>query len=183
MPHNSRYLQSEWSQDYLLMSNSIKKTSHYLQITWKASKHQWLGAQTHCGKLNISACFQKVRLWYFYWVSFGLLMSPMNEMFSTSIHDNEVSVASFFCSRCPNKFGIGSKQCSEAQKCLRAKRVTVSKNMYFCSKKLRFEHFFINCKMKMSFMKQVFFNLLNELKHNKICFKNTIFILQLAKKC
>ena len=148
MPHNSRYLQSEWSQDYLLMSNSIKKTSHYLQITWKASKHQWLGAQTHWGKLNISVCFEKVRLWYFYWVSFGLLMSPMNEMFSTSIHDNEVSVASFFCSRCPNKYGSGSNSVLKLRNVCEQSELRFQKICIFAPKNCVLSIFSLTAKWK-----------------------------------
>ena len=148
MPHNSRYLQSEWSQDYLLMSNSIKKTSHYLQITWKASKHQWLGAQTHCGKLNISACFEKVRLWYFYWVSFGLLMSPMNEMFSTSIHDNEVSVASLFRSGCPNKYGSGSNSVLKLRNVCEQSELRFQKICIFAPKNCVLSIFLLTAKWK-----------------------------------
>ena len=35
--------------------------------------------------------------------------------------------------------------------------------MYFYSKKLLFELLFVNCKMKIASLKQLFYNLLNEL--------------------
>ena len=148
MPHNSRYLQSEWSQDYLLMSNSIKKTSHYLQITWKASKHQWLGAQTHWGKLNIFACFEKVRLWYFYWVSFGLLMSSMNEMFATSIHNNEVSVASLIHSGCPNKFGMAKNSVLKLRNVCKQSELRFQKICIFAPKNCVLSIFSLTAKWK-----------------------------------
>ena len=44
-------------------------------------------------------------------------------------------------------------------------------------------YFFANCKMKMASLKQFFSNLLNKLLHKINCFKEAIFILELAKKC
>ena len=54
--------------------------------------------------------------------------------------------------------------------------------MYFRTLKLRFEHFFVNCKVKMTSFKQFILcsNLYSKLE--KSCFKEAIFILQLAKK-
>ena len=51
--------------------------------------------------------------------------------------------------------------------------------MYFCSKKLRFEHFLGNCKIRIASLTQLFFNLLDKLLHKKNCVKEAIFILQL----
>ena len=71
-----------------------------------------------------------------------------------------------------------------AQKCLRAKQAPFTKKTpYFCSKKLRFVHFLLNCKMKMISLKQYFSNLLNKLLHMETCLIEAIFILQCNKKC
>ena len=55
------------------------------------------------------------------------------------------------------------------------------KNMYFCAKKLLFEHFFVNCKMKMAFLKQFFLcsNLFSKLEKN--CLKVGNSLLQWTK--
>ena len=54
--------------------------------------------------------------------------------------------------------------------------------MYFRSSKLRFEHFFVNCKVKVASFKQFILcsNLFSKLE--KSCIKEAIFILQLAIK-
>ena len=59
---------------------------------------------------------------------------------------------------------------------------SVYEKMYFCAKKLLFEHFFVSYKMKMTSLKQFILcsNLFSKL--DKSCFKEAIFILQLAKK-
>ena len=43
-----------------------------------------------------------------------------------------------------------------AQKCLRAKRASFTKKFVFRSKKLLFQPFFLNCKNKNGFLKQLF---------------------------
>ena len=53
------------------------------------------------------------------------------------------------------------------------------KKMYFCSKKLCFEHFLMNCKIKIASLAQFFFNLQDKLLHKINCVKEAIFILQL----
>lgn len=61
---------------------------------------------------------------------------------------------------------------------------TFFKNMYFCSQKLRFEHYFVYCKMTMASLKQFIIcsNLFSKLEKN--CFKEAFsFCLQLEKKC
>ena len=53
--------------------------------------------------------------------------------------------------------------------------------MYFCVKKLLFEHFFANSKMKMTSLKQLFSNLLNKLLHTINCLKYAMCIWHLEK--
>jgi len=59
---------------------------------------------------------------------------------------------------------------------------TFFKNMYFCSQKLRFEHYFVYCKMTMASLKQFIIcsNLFSKLEKN--CFKEAIFILLAVRK-
>ena len=47
---------------------------------------------------------------------------------------------------CPHKFGICQKQCSEAEKCLRAKRATCTKLTDFALKKMHFDSFLLTAK-------------------------------------
>ena len=66
--------------------------------------------------------------------------------------------------------------CEQSENCF-------SKICIFAPKNCFFRIFFANSKMKMASLKQLFSNLLNKLLHKINCFKEAIFILELAKKC
>ena len=79
-------------------------------------------------------------------------MKKLSRTKTDSVESNSMEGEKKICERgCPNKFEVGETQCSEAQNYLRAKRATFTKKCVFRSKKFRFEHFFVNCKMKMAF--------------------------------
>ena len=59
---------------------------------------------------------------------------------------------------------------------------TITKK-FFLYRKVAFESFFENCKIEILSLVQLFFNLLNKLLHKINCFKEAIFILELAKIC
>ena len=84
---------------------------------------------------------------------------------------------------CPNKFGIMfwslNMNVSEASIVYDSYEKIV-----FCSKKLLFQPYFLNCKNENGFLKQLFSILLNNSLHKnmeKSCFKKSFWILQFRK--
>ena len=85
---------------------------------------------------------------------------------------------------CPNKFGImfWSSEMNASEASIVYENY---KKIVFCAIKLLFQPFFLNCKNKNGFLKQLFSILLNKLLHNimeKCCYKKPFSFLQCKKK-
>ena len=110
-------------------------------------------------------CFEKVRLWNFTRVSFGMLMSPMNELFPPSTHDNKASEAFEFLRQ--NSI-LGIPTSSEIQKSLREKRATWIQICIFAPRNCVFSIFLLTAKWKLCFWNKSYYVVIHLVNWRKL---------------